>query len=196
MKLVIGVLVSGGGSNLQSIIDAVKSGFIPDSKVAAVVSNKKDAYALERARLAGIDAVFMDPKSFLDMEAYNSAVADELIKRNVNIVCLAGYLLMIKGKLLKEFKGRMLNIHPALLPRFGGKGMYGHHVHEAVIKSGEKKSGATVHIVDEVYDHGPIVIQKTADIDKNETPETLAAKILKIEHQIYPEALKIIAESK
>ncbi len=103
---------------------------------------------------------------------------------------------MVEGRLLAEFKGRILNIHPALLPKFGGKGMYGHHVHEAVIKSGEKKSGATVHIVDEIYDNGPIVLQKSLNINKKDTPEVLAGRVLEIEHKLFPEALKLIAEEK
>ncbi|MFH1282116.1 MAG: phosphoribosylglycinamide formyltransferase [bacterium] len=196
MNLIIGVLVSGSGSNLQAILDSIEDGFIPNAVVGVVISNKKEAYAIERAKKHGVEALFIDPKSFQSPEEFNGAVADELIKRNINLVCLAGYLLLIKGKLLKEFKGRILNIHPALLPKFGGKGMYGHHVHESVIKSGEKKSGATIHIVDEKYDHGSTILQREIDVFPGETPENLAKRILEIEHIIYPEALKLIAEDK
>ncbi|MFN3966962.1 MAG: phosphoribosylglycinamide formyltransferase [Endomicrobiia bacterium] len=191
----IGILVSGGGTNLQAIIDSCESGYIP-GKVVIVISNKKDAYALERAKKHNIPALFINPKDYKDMDEYSEKLAEELIKREVDLVCLAGFLLKISPGFIKKFENRIMNIHPALLPCFGGPGMYGHHVHEAVIKSGVKISGCTVHFVDEEYDHGPIIIQKAVEVKDDDTPETLAERILKEEHKIYPEAIKLFAEGK
>ena len=145
----IGVLVSGSGTNLQALIDACEYGILKGlAEVSVVISNRRDAFGLERAKMHDIPAVFIDTGIFAENAAFCAKMTLELKKRNVELVCLAGFMRMIDPSLIKAFKGKVLNIHPALLPKFGGKGMYGHYVHEAVIKSGEKESGATVHWVD------------------------------------------------
>ncbi|MDI6641865.1 MAG: phosphoribosylglycinamide formyltransferase, partial [Elusimicrobiota bacterium] len=144
--LKIGVLVSGSGTNLQAIIDACQSGYLP-AKVVVVISNRKDAYALERAKRHNIEALFIDRKLYQNEISYSAKLVEELKMRQVDLVCLAGFLLKLGPNFIEQFRNRILNIHPALLPKFGGKGMYGHHVHEAVLKSGEKVSGCTVHFV-------------------------------------------------
>lgn len=190
-KVKIGVLVSGRGSNLGAIIDACKTGKIP-GEVVVVISNRQQAYALERAKIAGIEAMFIDPKEFKNLELYSDRLCAEMQKRNVEIICLAGFLLKLTGKILQVYKNRILNIHPALLPEFGGKGMYGLNVHKAVIASGKKVSGCTVHIVDEEYDHGEIILQRKVAVLPEDTPQTLAERVLKEEHIAYPEAINII----
>jgi phosphoribosylglycinamide formyltransferase 1 len=192
----IGALVSGGGTNLQAIIDACESGYLPDTRVVVVISNKQDAYALERAKKHKIDGVFLDRKAYSSPAEYSSAILKELEKRDVNLVCLAGYLLKLDPDIIRRYKGRIMNIHPALLPKFGGPGMYGHHVHEAVIKAGEKESGCTVHFVDEVYDNGEIILQSKVPVLKTDTPETLAKRILEKEHKTYIEAIKLYIENR
>ena len=192
----IGVLVSGGGTNLQAIIDGCESGHIPDSRVAVVISNRKDAYALERAKKHDIRGVYLERKDCESAALYFEAVKKELEKEKVDLVCLAGFLLKLEPNIVRGFKGRIMNIHPALLPKFGGPGMYGHHVHEAVIKAGEKESGCTVHFVDEIYDHGKIALQARVPVMENDTPDELAARILKEEHRIYPEAIKLFFEKR
>jgi len=191
----IGVLVSGGGTNLQAIIDSCESGYIP-GRVVVVISNRKDAYALERAKKHNIPALFINPKDYKNLDEYSEKISEELIKKEVDLVCLAGFLLKLSPEFVRKFKNRIMNIHPALLPSFGGPGMYGHHVHEAVIKSGVKITGCTVHFVDEEYDHGPIILQKAVEVKDDDTPEKLAERVLKEEHKIYPEAIKLFAEKK
>jgi len=192
----IGVLVSGGGTNLQAIIDAVASGYIPDAIISAVISNRKDAYALERARKHGIDAVFVDRAKYSSSEEFNNAILEELASRKVDFICLAGYLMMLSPAVVRKYSGRILNIHPALLPKFGGPGMYGHHVHEAVLKAGETESGCTVHFVDEIYDHGAVILQAKVPVKEGDTPDTLAKRILEQEHRIFPEAVKLFCEDR
>lgn len=186
----LGVLISGGGSNLQAIIDSCRSGALQGkAEVAAVVSNKEDAFGLQRASKAGIPAIFLNPKQFPNRSEYFTAVIAEFKKRGVALVCLAGFLLKIEPNLIREYPKRILNIHPALLPKYGGKGMYGHFVHEAVVKAGEAESGCSVHIVDEEFDHGPVLAQKKVSVLPGDTPETLAARILKEEHVLFPETI-------
>jgi phosphoribosylglycinamide formyltransferase-1 len=188
----IGVLISGGGSNLQAIMDACESGILKGkAEVSIVISNRTDAFGLERAKKSGIPAVFIDKKKYADAMSFCAAIKDELTKRGVELLCLAGFLSKLEPNLIKSFK--IINIHPALLPKYGGKGMYGHHVHEAVVKAGEKESGASVHWVDEHYDHGAVIIQEKISVSPEDTPEVVAAKVLNVEHKIYPEAiLKIL----
>lgn len=190
----LGVLVSGGGTNLQAIIDACASGILKGrAQVAVVVSNKADAFALERARKHGIAPVYLDRKPYADNAAYSARLAEELGKFDVDIVCLAGFLLKLEPNFIHAFKGRILNIHPALLPKYGGKGMYGHHVHVAVVAAKEAESGATVHWVDEEFDHGAPIVQEKVPVYETDTPEDVAKRVLVIEHRIYPEAiLKVI----
>ncbi|MBI2119462.1 MAG: phosphoribosylglycinamide formyltransferase [Elusimicrobia bacterium] len=191
MKVKIAVLASGNGSNLQAIIDATYSEVLKLAEVTLVIANKKEAFALERAKRARIEALFLDPLSFSTRFAYFEKMTEELENRKVDLVCLAGFLLKLEGPILKKFSKRILNIHPALLPKFGGKGMYGHHVHEAVLKAGEKESGCSVHVVDEDFDHGPILLQRKVLVLPEDTPQTLADRILKEEHLLYPEAIHL-----
>jgi phosphoribosylglycinamide formyltransferase-1 len=191
----IGVFASGRGSNFRAILSAIEQGILP-ARVTVLVSNKSDAGALEIANAHSIPAVHLSQKQFTDEASYATAMLDVLRSQNVELIALAGYLKKIPTIVVREFRHRILNIHPALLPSFGGQGMYGRHVHEAVLASGAKVSGATVHLVDEEYDRGAIVLQKTVAVDEHETPETLAAKVLKIEHEIYPLALKAFAENR
>lgn len=180
------VLVSGGGTNLQSVIDAVEDGTLK-SQIVCVISNKETAYGLERARKHHIPAYFINPKE----DGYDEKLLDKLQEEQVDLVVLAGYLKILSPELIKAYNRKIINIHPSLLPKFGGKGFYGIHVHEAVIKAGEKESGATVHFVDEGVDTGEMIVQKKLKVEASDTPETLQARILdQIEHKILVEAIK------
>jgi len=193
----LAVLISGGGSNLQSIIDSCDSGELKGlAAVAVVVSNKPDAYGLERAKKHGIPALFLNPKEHVSNKAFCKSISGKLVEYKVDLVCLAGYMNFIDSCLLKSFKGKVINIHPALLPKFGGKGMYGHHVHEAVVAAGEIESGATVHFVDEVYDHGKIILKKKVKVLKKDTCDTLSKRVLEAEHILYPLAIKKVIKNK
>lgn len=191
----IGVLVSGGGSNLQSIIDSIEDGKL-EAEIAVVISNKPDVFALERATRHGIPAVVINHRDYSNVQEFTRAILNSLKESQVDLVCLAGFLRILDRMLTDAYPNRVLNIHPALLPAFGGKGMYGHHVHEAVITSGTKYSGATVHMVTPETDVGPIILQGIVEIFDTDTPESLAEKVLKIEHQIYPEAIKLVLEER
>ena len=195
-QLNIAVFASGKGSNFKSILDAIKSGKICNTQIVIVISNNSHAGALEIARENNIPALHMSRTQFSSDQDFNSTLLAALQKHNVNFIVLAGYMKKIDAKIVKIFRNRIVNIHPALLPKFGGAGMYGLHVHEAVIESGDKTSGASVHIVDDEFDHGPVVLQKSIQVEVTDTPETLAARILKIEHEIYPEAIRLFAEGK
>jgi len=191
----IGVFASGRGSNFQAILSAIERGILP-ARVTVLLSNRSDAGAFEIANAYSIPTVHLSQKQFADEALYAAAMLQVLRSHNVELIALAGYLKKIPSIVVREFRRRILNIHPALLPAFGGQGMYGHYVHEAVLASGVKLSGATVHLVDEEYDRGPIVLQKTVAVDEHDTPETLAAKVLTVEHEIYPLALKAFAEDR
>ncbi len=192
--LKIAVFASGKGSNFKAILDAIKNGAIPNTEIVVVISNNPDAGALATARDEKIPAIHCSRKQFESDEAFTGALLKTLDDYGVNFIVLAGYMKKVDAELVRKYRNRIVNIHPALLPAFGGPGMYGMHVHEAVIKSGNRISGATVHIVDEEYDRGPIVLQRTVGVSNDDSPETLAAKVLKIEHQIYPEAIRLFAE--
>ena len=191
----IGVLASGGGSNLQAILDAVQSGALAFAEVALVIANKEDAFALKRAQKAGVDSLFLDPRKFPSRTDYFERIIQECDRRRVNLVCLAGFLLKIEPNMVKRFKNRMLNIHPALLPKFGGKGMYGHFVHEAVLKAGEKESGCSVHLVDDQFDHGAVILQGKVPVLPGDDPQTLAARVREQEHVLFPEAIRAFVHS-
>ena len=191
----IAVLASGNGSNLQAIIDAALCGYIRAEPVA-VLSNKRDSFALERARRHGIEPVYIDPAKAKDEDDYSRILIEVLRDRRTGLVCLAGFIPKLSQEFIKEFHLKVMNIHPALLPRFGGTGFYGMRVHRAVIEAREKESGATVHFVDEIYDHGPIIIQAKVPVYENDTAQTLAERVLKEEHRIYPEAIRFFAENR
>ncbi len=192
----IAVFASGKGSNLKAILDAINEKRIHGAEVVVVISNNSGAGALEIARAQGIPACHISRLQFETDEAFDRELLSLLERMNINFIVLAGYMKKISSSIVRKYRNRILNIHPALLPAFGGSGMYGARVHEAVLASGAKFSGATVHVVDEVYDHGPIVLQQRVEISPGETPETLASKIHAIEHRIYPEAIQLFAEGK
>ena len=191
----IAVFASGRGSNFQAIINAIDTGFLP-ARVVVLVSNKSDAGAVEIAREYNISTKHLSQKMFSSEDVLADAMLEVLDKYQAEFIALAGYLKKIPARVIRQYQNRIVNIHPALLPLFGGEGMYGHRVHEAVIANGKKISGATVHLVDEEYDRGPIILQKTVAIAPDDTPDTLAAKVLKIEHEIFPLALKAFAEGR
>ncbi|MFA7073568.1 MAG: phosphoribosylglycinamide formyltransferase [Endomicrobiaceae bacterium] len=190
----LAVLISGGGSNLQSIIDSTKTGILKDiAEVAVVISSNPDAFGLQRAKNENIKNFSLDYKN-MQREEYDRRIFNILKNCKIDLICMAGYMKKLSDIIVNEYKKKILNIHPALLPKFGGKGMYGHFVHEAVVKAKEQKSGATVHFADENYDTGEIIIQGYVDVGENDTPEIVAEKVLKIEHKIYPEAIKKVIE--
>ena len=191
----IAVFASGRGSNFEVLLNAIERGHLP-AHVVLSLSNKAEAGALEIARSRNIPAVHINQQQFPSEDAYVTKLLELFGQHRVELIALAGYLKRIPSRLIERFRNKILNVHPALLPSFGGAGMYGMHVHEAVINSGVKVSGATVHMVDEEYDRGPIVMQKTVDVASDDTPQTLAAKVLRVEHEIFPQALKAFAENR
>jgi phosphoribosylglycinamide formyltransferase-1 len=191
----IGVLASGGGSNLQAIIDACARGEI-DGAVVVVISNNPRAGALDRARRAGIPAVAMHHRAFPDRDTFDAKLVEILHSYAVDLVCLAGFMRILGPAFIGEFPGRIMNIHPALLPSFGGLGMYGERVHRAVLDSGVKFSGCTIHFANEAPDGGPIILQAVVPVRDDDTPETLAARIAREEHRLYPEAIRLFAQGR
>ncbi len=191
----IGVLISGSGTNLQSLIDEINKGNI-NGEIAVVISNKMDAYGLEIARSSNIDAVFLDEKKYKDFELFNDAIVAELKSRNVDLVVLAGYIKILSGKFIEQFKNKIINIHPSLIPSFCGRGYYGMRVHEAAIAYGVKISGATVHFVDEGADTGPIIFQDVVSVSDSDTAEVLQKNVLVLEHRLLPLAVKMYCEDR
>lgn len=194
-NLRVGFFSSHGGSNIQAIIDAFKEETL-SGEPCVVISNNKDSMALVRAKNEGIPHYYRSQKTHPDFEKLDEEILNILKEYSVNIIVLAGYMRKIGPKVLEAYKGRILNIHPALLPKYGGKGMYGARVHEAVIKNKEKVTGVTVHIVDEEYDNGPILNQCEIPVYENDTVDTLANRVLEKEHEIFIETLKKISEGK
>lgn len=190
MAQTIAILASGGGTNFQAILNAI-AGDRLDSEVVLVTGNKEDAGALERGRKECIRAEWVSPG-----DDYNDCMHSLLEEVDPDLLVLAGYLKLIAARTVKRWEGRILNIHPALLPAFGGKGMYGIHVHEAVLERGVKVTGVTVHVVDEVYDRGPIVAQRVVPVLDGDTPEVLQKRVLEREHELYPQVLQWFAEGK
>ncbi len=193
--LTLCVFVSGRGSNLAALIEAIRLGRL-DARIALVISNKAEAGALALARANAITALHLSPAQFTSEEAYSSSLLGLLEEHGVGLIVLAGYLKKIPAAVIQHYRHRILNIHPALLPAFGGKGMYGHHVHEAVLDYGCKVSGATVHIVDSDYDTGAPVLQQCVPVLEDDTPERLAARVLETEHEILPRAVQLFAEGR
>ncbi|MGB5105262.1 MAG: phosphoribosylglycinamide formyltransferase [Candidatus Zixiibacteriota bacterium] len=188
----IAVLASHGGSNLQALIDGCASGQI-DGEIVLVVSNNKKAFALERARNHHIDTLIMTDSAFATPEEYALELLMQLERRGVNLICLAGYMKRIPESVVKKFRNRIVNIHPALLPKHGGKGMFGIHVHQSVIAAGERETGVTIHLVNEVYDDGKIIAQRKVPVNSGDTPQALQERVLELEHQLYPETVARIA---
>lgn len=195
--LKLAVLVSGGGTNLQAIIDAISAGKIINACISVVISNNANAYALERARAHGIEALCISPKDFESREAFNQAFLDKLNSYNVDLVVLAGFLVVLPEMMIKEYTNRIVNIHPSLIPSFCGKGFYGLKVHEGVLARGVKVTGATVHFVDEGTDTGPIILQKAVEVEQGDTPEVLQRRVMEqAEWVILPKAIDLIANGK
>lgn len=184
----IAVFVSGSGTDLQSLIDASGSGSL-SGDIALVVASTKKAYGLVRAAEAGIENWVFRSEKFDSPEAAGDELLSRLQRRKIGYIALAGYLKLLPPQVVAAYRGRIVNIHPALLPKFGGKGMYGRHVHEAVLAAGETESGPTVHMVDEIYDNGRILEQMKVPVLDGDTPETLAARVLEAEHKLYPKVL-------
>ncbi|MDP2891952.1 MAG: phosphoribosylglycinamide formyltransferase [Bacillota bacterium] len=189
------VMVSGGGSNLQSVMDAIARGEIK-ARIALVLSSREDAYALTRAKNAGIPTRVVAPSSYGSREAFDQAVLEALEASGADYIILAGYLCLLGGNIIGKFKNRIINIHPALIPAFCGKGYYGEKVHKAVLEYGAKVSGATVHFVDEGTDTGPIILQTCVPVLDEDDEHTLAARVLEKEHELLPKAVKLLTEGK
>ncbi|MCI8837251.1 MAG: phosphoribosylglycinamide formyltransferase [Hungatella sp.] len=193
----VGVMVSGGGTNLQAILDAIDSGAIRGASIEAVISNNPGAYALERAKSRGIEAVCLSPKSFESREQFNEALLAKTDEYNLDLIVLAGFLVTIPEAMIQKYRNRIINIHPSLIPSFCGVGYYGLKVHEAALKRGVKLTGATVHYVDEGVDSGPIILQKAVEVLPGDTPEILQRRVMEeAEWKILPEAIDMIANGR
>lgn len=193
----IAVLVSGGGTNLQAIIDSIENGKLKDVRIVRVISNKEDAYALERAREHGIEARCISPKDYDDRSLYFEAMAAEIRESGAELIVLAGFLVVLSKEFVTEFGGRIINIHPSLIPSFCGDGYYGLKVHEKALERGVKVTGATVHFVDEGTDTGPIIMQKAVEVMDGDTPEILQRRVMEqAEWVILPAAIQAIADGK
>lgn len=193
--LKIAVLASGEGTNLQAIIDVIKEGRLK-AEIRVVISNNSGSGALRRARKEGLFGLHLSHKQFFAPEEFDQELLKILKEREVELVCLAGYMKLLSPRVISAYRNRILNIHPALLPAFGGKGMYGQRVHQAVIEYGVKLTGVTVHLVDEKYDHGPIVLQRAIPVLENDDAENLSQRVLEVEHKLYPEAIRLFAEGR
>lgn len=195
--LKIAVCVSGGGTNLQAIIDAIAAGQIQDTEISVVISNNPGAYALERAKMAGVEGICVFPKSYETREAFNEAFLQTLDSYDVDLVVLAGFLVVIPEAMIQKYRNRIINIHPSLIPSFCGTGYYGLKVHEGVLARGVKITGATVHFVDEGTDTGPIILQKAVAVQQDDTPEILQRRVMEeAEWHIMPQAIDLIARGK
>ena len=191
------VLVSGGGTNLQAIIDAVDNGTITNTEIVGVISNNKNAYALERAAKHGIKSVCVSPKNFESRAAFNDALLDTVNQFEADLLVLAGFLVVIPEKMIEAYRNRIINIHPSLIPSFCGTGFYGLKVHEAALEKGVKVVGATAHFVDEGTDTGAIILQKAVEVQRGDTPEILQRRVMEqAEWKILPQAIDLIANDK
>ena len=191
------VLVSGGGTNLQALIDAQNSGIIKNGKISLVISSKEGAYALERAKNNGIDTVVLPRKDYADNKSYSQALLEILDEANADLIVYAGFMTILDDCVCEKYVNKMMNVHPALIPSFCGKGFYGLHVHEAALESGVKVTGATVHFVTAVCDGGPIIMQKAVEIENDDTPETLQKRVMEqAEWKILPQAVSYFCEDR
>lgn len=193
----VAVLVSGGGTNLQAIIDAVEQGVITNTELVGVISNNRNAYALERAAKHGIPGVCISPKDFASREEFNQMLLKTLKEMQVDLIVLAGFLVVIPERMIREYRNKIINIHPSLIPAFCGTGYYGLKVHEAALERGVKVVGATVHFVDEGTDTGPIILQKAVEVEDGDTPQILQRRVMEqAEWKILPQAIGLIANGK
>ena len=193
----LGICVSGGGTNLQAILDKLESGEITNACAAVVVSNNPGAYALQRAKDAGVPAVCVSPRDYESREAFNRALVDTLKEHQVDLVVLAGFLVVIPPLMVEQYRNRIINVHPSLIPSFCGTGNYGLKVHENALKRGVKVTGATVHFVDEGTDTGPIILQKAVEVEEGDTPEVLQRRVMEqAEWIILPRAIDLIANGR
>ena len=191
----IGVLVSGGGTNLQALLDAQKRGEIPDGEISLVIASRKKAYALERAREAGVPALALPRRDYETTADYDAALLTALQQAGVELVVLAGFLCVLGEKMLRGYEGRIVNVHPSLIPAFCGDGFYGLHVHEAALRRGVKVTGATVHLVNEVTDGGPILLQKAVEVLEGDTPESLQKRVMEqAEWVLLPQAVSMLCQ--
>ena len=191
------VLVSGGGTNLQALIDAQNSGIIKNGKISLVISSKEGAYALERAKNNGIDTCVLPRKDYSDNKSYSEALLEVMDKAQADLIVYAGFMTILDENVCNAFQNKMINVHPALIPSFCGKGYYGLHVHEEALKKGVKVSGATVHFVTAECDAGPIILQKAVDVMDDDTPETLQKRIMEqVEWKILPKAVQLFCDDK
>lgn len=191
------VCVSGGGTNLQAILDAIDNGAITNTEIVSVISNNANAYALERAKLHGIPGLCISPKEFENRDSFNTAFLDKVNSYQPDLIVLAGFLVVIPEMMIQEYRNRIINIHPSLIPSFCGKGYYGLKVHEGALSRGVKVTGATVHFVDEGTDTGPIILQQPVMVDPADTPETLQRRVMEqAEWKILPQAIDMIANGR
>lgn len=191
----IAVFISGGGTNLQAIINATENKEI-NAKIKLVFSNKKNAYGLERAKKANIETLYLNRKNFSKSEEYDEEILKVLKEKDIDLIVLAGYLGILTSKIISNYRGRIINIHPSLIPSFCGSGFYGEHVHKAVIKKGVKITGATTHFVDEIIDGGAIIMQDTVPVQINDDYKSIAAKVLEVEHKILVKTVKAFCENR
>lgn len=193
----IAVLVSGGGTNLQALIDAQNRGEIKNGRITLVVSSNPDAYAIERAKKNGIKTVVVAKKDYSDRAQYTRAITGVMTENKVDLIVYAGFMIILDSQIVEAFPSKMMNVHPALIPSFCGKGYYGLHVHEAVLDSGVKLTGATVHFVTQDCDAGPIIMQKAIEVENDDTPETLQKRVMKqCEWKILPQAVSLFCEGR
>ena len=191
----IAVFVSGGGSNFKAIHHQIQKREIP-GEIVLVISNNPNCGAIEYANENSIPIIIINAVQYPNPHTRDEFLIETCLKAEIDLICLAGYMKMLPPAFVKQYENKILNIHPGLLPEFGGKGFFGMRVHDAVINSGKRESGATVHFVDEIYDHGPIILQKKVEVLETDTAESLAARILKLEHELYPEVVKAFCENK
>lgn len=191
----IAVFISGGGTNLQAIINATENKEI-NAKIKLVFSNKKNAYGLERAKKANIETLYLNRKKFSKSEEYDEEILKVLKEKDIDLIVLAGYLGILTSKIISNYRGRIINIHPSLIPSFCGSGFYGEHVHKAVIKKGVKITGATTHFVDEIIDGGAIIMQDTVPVQMNDDYKSIAVKVLEVEHKILVKTVKAFCENR
>ena len=190
------ILVSGGGTNLQAIIDAVENDTITNTKIVGVISNNKNAYALERAKKHGIANCCISPKDYADRATFNQEFLEKMDELNPDLIVLAGFLVRVSDLLLHAYPDKIINIHPALLPKFGGKGMYGDKVHQAVVAAGEKETGITIHYINEHYDEGNIIFQATCPVLPDDSPEEVAKKVHALEYEHFPHVVEEVIGNK